>query len=477
LENRKLALKNEKIPVDISKSKNNKLDTHPFFALSIILLIVGVAANFIPSGQFNRENIDGRTVVDPNSFEYIEKIGIGVGDFFLSFYNGFNEASNLMAMVLFIGGAFGVVKGIKLLDVSAMVLVKKLQNTGITILSTVIMLIISLQVAITGVWELSLVMVPLIIPICLKLGYDSMTGTALVLVSSCVGLTAAFTNPFFTAIAQEIAELPLYSGMWYRIITYVILMFVSVLYVIKYANKVKKDSYKSLVKDIEPKHKIAELENAKFTPKLIRAGIVFVAMFAFLIFGTVRLGFSFPEISAVFVATGLFTGLAYGARLNEICHMFANGMKDLFIAALVIFFARAILNLMENAMILDTIINVAANVLADVPAFIAAPLIFFIQSVINFIIPSASGQAIITMPIITPLADMAGVFRQVAVYASQLGDGVSNFIWPTNGGFLAVLAVSGIPYRKWFRFFAPLVLIYVIIALVLILIAQAIGLQ
>lgn len=116
-----------------------------------------------------------------------------------------------MAMVLFIGGAFGVVKGINLLDVSATVLVNKLKNTGITFLTTVIMLIISLQVAITGVWELSLVMIPLIIPICLKLGYDAMTGAALVLISSCVGLSAAFTNPFFTAIAQEIAELPLFS--------------------------------------------------------------------------------------------------------------------------------------------------------------------------------------------------------------------------------------------------------------------------
>lgn len=193
--------------------ENNKakLDTHPFFALSIILVIVGVAANFIPSGQFVREEVDGRTVVDPNSFIYIDNIGIGIGDFFLSFYNGFIDASSLMAMVLFIGGAFGVVKGINLLDVSATVLVNKLKNTGITFLTTVIMLIISLQVAITGVWELSLVMIPLIIPICLKLGYDAMTGAALVLISSCVGLSAAFTNPFFTAIAQEIAELPLFS--------------------------------------------------------------------------------------------------------------------------------------------------------------------------------------------------------------------------------------------------------------------------
>ncbi|GAA0339095.1 YfcC family protein [Oceanobacillus oncorhynchi subsp. oncorhynchi] len=458
--------------------ENNKakLDTHPFFALSIILVIVGVAANFIPSGQFVREEVDGRTVVDPNSFIYIDNIGIGIGDFFLSFYNGFIDASSLMAMVLFIGGAFGVVKGINLLDVSATVLVNKLKNTGITFLTTVIMLIISLQVAITGVWELSLVMIPLIIPICLKLGYDAMTGAALVLISSCVGLSAAFTNPFFTAIAQEIAELPLFSGMWFRIITYAVFMSISIFYVVRYAKKVKNNPSLSLVKEVTNKHKIAELNDVKFTPRLIRAGVVFVLMFSFLIYGTVQMEFSFPEISAVFVAAGLFTGLAYGARLNEICHMFANGMKDLLIAALVIFFARAILYLMESSMILDTIISVGAALITDLPAILAAPLIFIIQSVINFLIPSASGQAVITMPIITPLADIAGLNRQVAVYASQLGDGLSNFIWPTNGAFLAVLAVAGIPYRKWFRFFFPLFMIIVLIAIILVVIAHLINL-
>lgn len=458
------------------KEDDKTLETHPFFALSIILLIMSIAANFIPSGQFSREKVDGKTVIDPDTFTYVHNIGVGINDFFLSFFHGFKDSSELMAMVLFIGGAFGVVKGIGLLDVSATVLVNKLKDTNMIFFITVIMLIISLQVAITGVWELSLVMIPLIIPICLKLGYDAMTGAAFVLVSSCIGLATAFTNPFFTAIAQNIAELPIFSGMWFRIITYIVLMTVSIIYVVRYAKKVKINPSASLVKNIEPKHKIANLDDAKFTPKYIRSGLVFIIIFLFLIFGTVKLGFSFPEISAVFIALGLFTGLAYGSKLNEICHMFTDGMKDLLIAALVIFFARAILYLMEQSMILDTIVHSLSTLIQGLPAIIAAPLIFIVQSVINFIIPSASGQAIITMPVITPLSDMVNVNRQVAVYASQLGDGMSNFIWPTNGGFLAVLAVAGIPYKKWFKFFFPLFGIYILFAIIFIIIAHLIDL-
>ncbi len=236
----------------------------------------------------------------------------------------------------------------------------------------------------------------------------------------------------------------------------------------RYASKVKADPSKSLLSDIGTKYSSIEVEVVKFTPALIRAGIAFLATFGFLLYGTVNMGFDFPEISASFVAIGLAVGLAYGSRLNEICEMFGEGMKDLFYAGMVMIFARAILYIMEDALIVDTVIEFLSQFVVGHSSMMTGSLLLIMQSIINFLIPSGSGQAAITIPIIVPLADMGGVTRQVACLASQFGDGFSNFMYPTNGALIAILMVAGIPYSKWFKFFAPLFAIIMITSMILV---------
>lgn len=438
--------------------------THPFLSLLVILILVGIFSNIIPSGQYERVIVDGKTMVNPDSFHYIEQKAVGIDTFFLSFYYGFKNTAGLMALVFFVGAGFGVVNQIGLMETALKTLSKKMKNVRFEIVAFILMLLFGLQVAFTGMFDLCLVFIPIVVPLCLSLGYDVMTGAAIVMVASCVGAGAAFTNPFFTAIAHNIAELPLYSGMGYRILCFSVLLIMGYLFVMRYARKVKKQPELSVLADTKLEYQALDHKEAPFTPPLIRAGLVFVGSFVFLIYGTVKLEFGFPEMSATFAAMGLLSGLAYGASLNKICDMFAQGMKNMFMAGMVMLFARSILYIMEYASIIDTIIRFFSSFIVGHAPIVSAILIYVMQTIMNFLIPSGSGQAMVTMPMIIPLADMGGILRQVACLASQFGDGFSNFFWPTNGTLIAILMTAGIPYDKWVKFFLPFFIILTIMA-------------
>ncbi len=458
-----------------NKKEQSKL-LHPFTLLLIVLIIVTIIANFVPSGVYERVQFDGRTIVNPDSFQVVEKEKVGITTFFLSFYHGFKNAASLMGMIFFAGAAFGVVNGIGLMETALKVLAYKLRNTPFYIVAFVLMAVIGTQVAFTSMWELSVVILPMVIPLVLSLGYDIVTGASIVMLSACAGFGAAMTNPLFTAIAHKIAELPIYSGLWYRAICFVVILIVSYIYLMMYANKIKKDPTKSVMHGIESKYKAFDGDIPMFTPALIRAGIAFITVFAFLIYGTIKLGFDFPEIAATFVALGFAVGIAYGLNIDKICEFFGEGMKDLFYAGMVMLFARAILYVMEEALIIDTIISTLSKLVIGHSPKLTAVLLLAMQTIINFFVPSGSGQAVITIPIIVPLADMAGVTRQVACLASQFGDGFSNFIYPTNGSLIAILMVAGIPYYRWFKFFAPLFAIIMTVSAILVTIGVAINL-
>lgn len=460
---------------NLQGNKSHKV-AHPFYALLVILVLASLLANIVPSGKYERQVVNGRTVVIADSYHQVEKQYVGVSTFFLSFYHGFKNASGLMALIFFAGGAFGVVTRIGLLEAAIKVLAQKLRNTSFYLISFILMLVIGTQVAFTSMWELSVVIIPMIVPLVLALGYDSVTGACIVMFSACAGFGAAMTNPLFTAIAHKLAELPIYSGLWFRGISFILMLLLCYAFLMRYAARVKKDPSKALLADMDSQFVPMDDHVVPFTPALVRAGFAFIAVFAFLLYGTVALGFDFPEITACFAAMGLLTGLAYGSSPNRICEMMGEGMKDLFFGGMVMLFARAVLYVMETAMIVDTVIAFLAQFVVGHSPSVTAVLLLYMQTIINFFIPSGSGQAAITIPIVIPLADMGGVTRQVACLASQFGDGFSNFMYPTNGSLIAILMVAGIPYRRWFKLFLPLFLMITLLAMVIVAIGVAINL-
>jgi uncharacterized ion transporter superfamily protein YfcC len=470
-------LKGEKEMGLFKKENKIRQDTHPFTNLFIILVAVTILANFIPGGAYQRIEMEGRNVVDPSSFAFAaEKVYVGVGTFFKSFFNGFKDASSLMAMIFFAGAAFGVVTRIGLMETALKALTRKLEKTSFYVVAFVLMAVWGTMVAFTSMWELAMVMIPVVVPLALALGYDVVTGAGIIILSSCAGFAASLTNPLFTAIAHKIAELPIYSGMWYRAIVFVTMLLIGYAFLMNYARKVKKDPSKAVVKVEDTKYAAYTAEEKRFTPALIRAGITFVLLFAFLIYGTVELKFDFPEIAATFAAMSIIVGLVYGLSLNDTMIMKGEGMKDMFFGAMVMLFARAVLYVMNTAGIIDTIIFYLSKVVVGKSAMVSASFLPVMQAIIDFFIPSGSGQAVITIPILVPLGDMSGITRQTVCLAAQLGDGLANFIMPTEGTLLGILMVAGIPYKKWFKFFGPLWAILMAVAIISVIIAVAIHL-
>ena len=459
------------------KDRRIRKDTHPFTNLFIILIVITILANFIPSGTYERVVVDGRSVVDPNTFTYAaEKAHVGIYTFFLSFFNGFKDASSLMAMLFFAGGAFGVATRIGLMETTLKALARKLRHTSFYVIAFVLMAAWGTLVAFTSMWELSIVMIPIVVPLALSLGYDVVTGASIVIFASCAGFGSAMTNPLFTAIAHKLAELPIYSALWYRAISFVVILLVSYVFLMIYASKVKKDPSKAIVKVEETNHQAYSAEESHFTPALIRAGIAFLLVFAYLLYGTIKLGFDFPEMAASFAALAIIVGLVYGLHINDIMDMMGEGMKDMFYGAMVMLFARAVLYVMTQAAIIDTVIHFLAQFVIGKSPIITGNLLLWMQTIINFFVPSGSGQAAITVPILIPLSDMGNVTRQVCCLASQYGDGFSNFIYPTNGTLLGILVAAGIPYKKWFKFFAPLFAIIMLLCMVFVSVGVAIHL-
>ena len=460
----------------MAEKKSIMKQRHAFYYLMIVLIFAFILANILPSGSFTRETVDGITKVDPNSFAIGEKKYATIPMFFESFYYGVVNTASLMALIFFVGFGFQVLQEIKLIETAIYKLTKSLKNVPFVVVVIILFAAFEIVNWFTGLYDLGIVFIPMVVPLCLALGYDVMTGAAIVLVAECIGFSAAPANPWFGGIAQPIAELPLYSGFGYRVLCSILLSIPGVLYVCRYAKKVKADPEKSVLKDVDlPYTAVDESEELKWTPRLIIAGIVFIAIFAYMIYGSLRKGFSYLELTACFTAIGLICSIVMGVNLEEICRKMERGMRTMFMAAMVMLFARSVLWLLTEAQVIDTVIYGLSFLVRGLSQWLSAIMMFVVQTIINFFVPSGSGQASLTMPIMVPLADMAGLNRQIACLASQFGDGLSNFFWPTVGSFIAILAGTGIPYNKWAKWFLPLFLILTGCVFILLVIAVAIN--
>ena len=286
-------------------------------------------------------------------------------------------------------------------------------------------------------------------------------------------------NPFTVGIAQSIAEIPLFSGVVYRTITWVITTTVAVIFLMVYAKKIKKNPELSPVYklDQEKREKLKENKNEEikftFAHKIIIASIG--VCLAVIIWGVLKEGFWIPEIAAVFLITGIFAGIVGGLKADEMAEAFIDGAKDMIGAAMVIGFARAIVIIAENSQIIDTILFGLSSFIGKLPSLLAACVMLPVQMFINFFVISGSGQAALTMPILAPLGDLLEISRQTTVLIFQLGDGFSNAIFPTSGVLMACLGMAGVPYSKWFKWIMPLQIILFALAIIFITCAMLMG--
>ncbi|MGI6507762.1 MAG: YfcC family protein [Saccharofermentanales bacterium] len=454
---------------------------HTFIILMGLILVVSILTYIIPAGSYDRhyDEATGRNIVDPTSYHTIEKNPTTIVEFFESPVTGLVEAGYVVALTFAVGAGVFVLEKAGIITGAIQALTKKLRGRGILVIP-ILMVVFALIDNFIGMCELTMVYVPIILPLMLSMGFDSMTAAATALIGSQIGFSLGVANPFTTIIGQKISGLPLMSGWWFRLIVQVIFMIVAVYYVMRHAKKVRDNPESGLMFEIDQKTR-EELntdnpDTIALTLRQKLGGISAILIFLLMVVGVILWGWDMPEIGAAFVAIGIFGGVIAGMKGEQICNAFVEGSARVLEGALIIGVSRGIAVVMDNAQITDTIIHGLATVLTGVPAILSAVGMMVAQTIIEFFISSGSGQAVATMPIMAPLADVIGVTRQTAVMALQFGDGLVNIFYPVSGYFMATIALARVPYKKWVKFFFPLLLIQWALAIIAMIIAQVIQL-
>lgn len=452
---------------------------HPWVILLIMLVLAIIAGYVIPSGLYDRVvTADGRTAVDPDTFRYVEDHNLNFTNIMTAIPRGIKESIDVIIITFMIGGAFGIIKKTGMLDLGVAGLVKTFKNNklGIIFVLSAVFVVIT---GFIGVPELALIYIPVLMPLFFALGFDSMVTVAVSLTATAAGFSAAWSAPATVGLGHLLADLPLYSGMGFRAVTAGILMLISCIYIAIYARKILKNPEASLVyeDDLETKkaYAVNETTGKVVYPRVRLAGVVAVLLFIGLIFGVIIFSWSFSEMAGYFILLGVIPGLVAGMKLNELLDSFVDGLIEMLVGAFVIGIARSIAVVLTDAMVMDTIIMYLAKFVVVLPSQIASVGILIVTTLINGVIASGSGKAVIALPIMLPLADITEVTRQTTILAYQLGDGITNILWPASGYFMAALAIGQISYRKWVKWALPLIVIWLIVAAVIVVVASYIG--
>lgn len=461
----------------MEKKKKKSRVPHSYVILFSMIVIMAILTYVIPAGQFERVVLDKRTVVDPSSYTTVESNPAKIFDVFKAIPKGLGAAQSIVFFIFIVGGSFNIINQTGAIEAGISKIAVSLKGRE-KLLIPLIVVLFSIGGATIGMAEEAIVFVPIGIALSRALGYDAIVGMAIVSLGAAVGFTAGFMNPFTVGVAQGIAEIPMFSGLTLRLCVWVTSLVLVIAYIYRYANKVKHNPQTSLVYDLEQEEKdhVIDLNNVKqLTKRHVWVLLVFLVGMIFLIFGVFKFGWYITEIAAIFIAMGIVAGLVGGMHVNDIAKEFIQGAKEMTTGAIVVGVARGMLVIMENGLILDSIVNGLASAITMLPKSISAVGMLIVQSLINFFIPSGSGQAATTMPIMTPLADVVGLTRQTAVLAYQFGDGISNSIIPTSGVLLANLSVAKIKYDSWVKFVWPLIGLWTLMAATFMVIATIIN--
>ncbi|MTI96473.1 MAG: YfcC family protein [Firmicutes bacterium] len=441
-----------------------------FVLLFYLLLLFALATYLVPAGTYERQ-IDpetGVTYVIPDSYSRQVNTPVSFFDVFKAIPAGMMNAGNIIVFVLITGGSFGIIQATGTINRTISSVARRFSNREKALIP-IIMFVFSLAGAIFGFAEEVLPLYIFFISLAITVGFDTITGTAMILVGTGAGFAAGFLNPFTTGIAQNISELPLFSGLALRLICYVLLLGSAIAYVYWYASRISTGKTKKFIANMDFNPSLNEMPTLDSKHK--RVFLAIIVFMVFMLYAVLRLDFHIIEISTTFLVTGIVCGVLAGFNPSQIANEFNKGATNLLSAALIIGLSRAIMMIMIYGNILDTIIFYLASAIQVFPPIISANLMFFAQSIINIFIASGSGQATVTMPIMANIADISGFTRQTAVLALQFGDGFTNVISPTSGYFMAALAISGIPWSKWFKWMLPLFIIWVIIGCILMTVA------
>ena len=440
-----------------------------------LIVLAAVATWVLPGGRYERtkEQVGAstRTVVVPGSYREVQAQPQTL-QVFTAPIRGFVRLAEIIGFIFLVGGAFFLLNDTGALAAGIRRLVALLAGREYLVIP-IVMTLFSLFGAVFGMCEEAMPFALIFVPLALALGYDSLVGVCLTFVAAGVGFAGAFINPFTLQIAQTLAGVPPLSGMGYRVLVWALSTGLTIAWVMIYAARIKRDPRRSPMYDLDEPRRVElareQQADTGLTWRDVACLLILLVGVVLMIVGVIVWKWYIHELAGLFVAMGILSGVVAGRRPNAMAKAFVAGCKDIAGAALIVGFAGGILVVLEDGLVIDTLLHGMATATARLPPVVAAHAQYLLQMAVNFFIPSGSTKAALTMPLMAPLADLSGVTRQTAVLAYQLGDGFTNMIIPTSGVTLGTLAMARIPYERWFRWALPMQVAFFLLSLALLI--------
>lgn len=465
---------------------------HVYAIIFALMVIFAVLTWIVPSGSYQRQEVNGREVTVAGTYEQSEKTYIdeetgdevdlrqGVFDVLQAPTRGIQEAIEVVAFILIVGGSFQVITKTGAITSGMGRVVRRFKNKDILIIP-IAMVLFALGGTSFGMAEETLPFFAIFMPIMMAMGFDSMTAFMVVFVGARTGYIASTINPFNVLIAQGILGIQGNPQLWLRMIAWVVLTAVAITWVVLYARRVKKNPESSITfeDDIAKKVEFAADESAldaEFTGRQKGVLAVFIAGMCLIIWGLVTQGWYMIEISAVFLAMGLLAGVIAGFSQDVIAQEFVAGIADFAFSAIVVGLARGILVIASDGMIIDTILNALATGLGGIPAVLFTTLLYAVENLLAILVPSSSGLAALTAPIFGPLTELMGLNPEAAVWALSMGSATMSLICPTSAILVAGLGVCKIKLGQWWKTVWKFFLVVSLINIVFVAISGLIAL-
>jgi uncharacterized ion transporter superfamily protein YfcC len=440
---------------------------HALVLLVAFGLFAAVASYIVPAGEYERRDdpVTGRSVVVSGTYHEVTAQPVSPFDAVVAIPRGAADAASVIFFVFLVGGAFAVVEKTGALTRAVNWLVHRLQNREALIIP-IACLVFGAGGALMQMSEELLAFVPVLLLLSRRLGYNAVVAVAISMGAATIAAAFSPIDPFMVGIAQKVSGLPLLSGSAFRLVFLAIAMTFWIVATMHYARRIKTVPETFASDHSEP-----------ISKRIAGVLLLVVATFALFVVGVMRFGWDFDQLAALFFIMGVLAGVLGGLRLNGTADAFVDGFRSMAFAGMLIGFARAIYLILEQGRIVDTLVHAMFLPLANLAPAISAIGMMFAHALIHIPVPSSSGHAVLTLPVLIPVSDLIGLSRQVTVLAYQYGVGIISGAIPTNGALMAMLAAMGLSYGEWVKFFAPRFVALMLLAIVAVLIAVAINLQ
>ena len=463
------------------KLKNKKVSffervPHAITLIFSIIILVTALSYLVPAGTYERINLNGRTTVIPNSYNLIESTPVNILQMFKAIPLGFKAAAEIIFIVLAGGIMFGFIEKSKAIENAVGTLIKKLGLKRKYLIVVIITFIYGLLGVAVGL-ENNIALVPIAAVISLALGGDLILGAGISVGSMIIGFGLSPINPYTVGIGHKLAELPMFSGSLLRCVLCFVGLSILALYNVLYFKKITSSPKKSLAFGLntdnldlsKPINDYNINSNNWFIISVFISGLIVI------IYGVFNLNWHINELSAIFLIISFLTGLIFKMNANTMSKTVLDSVAIAAPGAFMVGFATTIKVLMEMGNIGDTISHQLSIILEGLPLHLSAICMSISQSIINFFIPSGSGQALATLPVMLPLGESLGLTRQICILAFQIGDGLTNLINPTLGGLIAMLSMSRVPIDRWIRFIFPIFILLMIFSFITLTLAVSIN--